>query len=500
MAGLPVRLQEHLVASQEQAAAAAAAAAAAPAPTPPPARFRRRRRLELSARPAWPAQSARLLLNLHAVRGHDCVSRRHNRRPQEKFNWPRLAGLLAAAPADAALELCLHDMELNDRHAGGLAKLLLDAPAADRVRRLDLADNRFLVPGCRKLARGIVRHRGLRALSMRGNRSLGPVGCAAVADAVCDSPAVESLDLGDTALCQFHFDLGVKQVSRLCAGSTTLLHLDLSDNEMRTLQVELLCAGIADRQAPCLRDLNLSGNAFGDHGTEVLSRTLVVDNPRFDGADENAAAAAASAAVYSPWHLDLSGCGVGVRGARALATAIEAGAVAGLVLDHNAALGELGARALAEALVPCRGKICAAPPAGDGGAKAARRRAAVAHALLPKTGQCTCTCCGRLDRLSLRACRGISGDVGEVFLRGSLATADGWVNGMLRELVFDDDGGGGGGGGVRSTVVGYVPLRDNLLLAALGALRFGAKLPQEMGLLVCSYLCQPVRRSVWSRT
>ena len=228
----------------------------------------------------------------------------------------------------------------------------------------------------------------------------------------------------------------------------------------------------------------------------MLCRTLMADAARHgfdDHNNYNDKAAAASGAVYSPWHLDLSGCDVRARGARALAPAIEAGAVDSLSLDHNDGLGEIGAQALAEALAPCRGKICDAPTTGAGGERVASRRAAVAQTLLPKTGQRTCTCCGRLQRLSLKACRGISGDIGEVVLQGSLATADGWVNGLLRQLVFDDDAGS------ISTVVGYVPLRGGLLWTALSVLRFGAKLPREIGLLVCSYLCKPVRREVWSR-
>ena len=375
---------------------------------------------------------------------------------------------LRSSPTSTTLKLDLSDLELNDRHSGGLAKVLTGTVLQTKVTVLDVSNNRFLVPGARKLSSAI-QHMSLHTLIISGNRGFGPVGCAAVADAALVS-GVTALSMRDTSLSQFHFDLGVKQTANLIRESTCLEYLDVSFNCLRPAQFALLCDGIRNRSAfnSKLRHLVLSGNPLGDEGIQLLSNAI--------------------RAVVEPntlLNVAVDACNIGSKGAKVLAHLIYDGFLSSLYMNGNP-IGRIGMQALGQSLAPCFGKRCA------------ENKTRVQRTLIPDAPmQCTCT---HLQRLMVVNCGDSQSDfhdhhenqIAQSLIISSLSR-NGWINASLECLIFRVEQ------PRRATreVISYTPLPRETLLTLLLCLgvRIRRRLPQELICLIVQMLVQEEYRT-----
>ena len=416
------------------------------------------------------------------VGGVDCVSRQFNRSHGRKFNVKRLRQKCCAAllqcdslTSSPALTLNLNDLELNDRHAAGLSSVFSDLNIQPYTTTLNLSDNRFLVPGARKLASSISSMLSLRTLNISGNRSLGPVGCAAICDAALTSGVV-TLKMRDTSLCQFHFDLGVKQVSNLIQESMSLQTLDLSFNCLRPLQFAIVCRGVEKRSvaSSSLRVLNLSNNPIGDAGVKLLTQSI--------------RASSSCGASSSLTTLILDECNIQAEGATALAALIRDGYLLTLRMSSNS-IGDKGYQSLAKSVAPCYGETCSHSTSGIFGARLL---------LIPP---CSMSCsCRRLSTLVMADCR--SGELGHNYykeqlghamLMTSLVETRGWRNTSLVSLILRREE----PRAERLETVGYVPLESDRIMTLLCSFaRKQIRLPQEIVFVLLTYLAKRKERTI----
>lgn len=360
----------------------------------------------------------------------DCVNRQFNRATSRKFNFRKLREKCLFAlckdpnvPSDASqasqdrhlttLNLNLSDLELNDRHSTGLSKLLSNSILQTRVTALNISDNRFLVPGARKISVAIQNMKSLNTLNISGNRSLGPVGCASIADAALISGIV-SLSMRDVSLSQFHFDLGCKQISVLLCTSTKLEYIDLSFNCLRTAQFAIICNGIKNRTMQSnLTQLVLSGNPLGDEGVTMLVHAI----RSMQQSDSKLRI------------LSVDQCNIQTNGTKALAALIRDGFLDALYMNQNK-IGIEGAQAIGNALEPCFGLVC--------GVRGASGKNKIQRAIVPPAPyQCFCSNIKKIMAINCISNHDFHQEqLGQSFIISSLMARNKWINGSLKSLMF----------------------------------------------------------------
>ena len=371
---------------------------------------------------------------------------------------------VTAKPKGGFLNLWMFDIGLSDRNCPGIVSILKEFK--NQIAHINLGRNKFLVEGARKLAATFLDFPTLRSLYLAGNRSLGPVGCAAIADAVATGNVCKALSLEDCQLCQFHFDLGVKQIAKLCETSTSLQHLDLSRNGIRAPQLRIICEGIAKRdlRKSSLCSLDLSMNQIGDDGIICLANAIRLCS---HGEDITA----------QPWEIMLRHCEIGFNGAQALACLIEDGFIRSLDVSFNP-ITEDGVACFARAIVPCCGGICKKMPM--------KRRA-----LLPETVTQVCTC-GNLKALRIMD-ESLDHALCTNLAFSALQPNCGWTNGVLQHLSILCQL--HRGKIVRREAVAYCPLKSGALFTLIICIQ-KHNLPPEIAVTVASFLCNPVYRVV----
>ena len=412
----------------------------------------------------------------------DCVTKQHNRSTRQPFDTKKLLDKCIQQLADSPsylLDLDLSDLELNDRHTPTLSKLFTHPKIATKIFSLDLSDNRFLIPGARKIASAILspgKMTALKILNVSGNRSLGPYGCAVLFDLAIEAN-IQKLFCSDTALSQFHFDLGVKQAANLIQSSTALEYLDLSFNDLRPLQFKIICVGILNRgKTSNLIHLDLSGNPVGCLGMEMLAssiraRTVEQSKLRI---------------------LTLDHCNIKAEGMKILAALIHDGYLDELYLNSNP-IGLKGMEHMATTLAPCFGKHCSVtlPPLPQ---------THILKAILPGD-LFACTCC-RLRTLMMvhnystpvpNSASLNDERMGKSLILSSLSANNNWVNACLKELYFQVDL----PRMESTTVIGYCPVPMQIL-STMNSI-FLSVIPQDCIFFIASFLCTKIVRKTYGK-
>lgn len=198
------------------------------------------------------------------------------------------AAAIGTAHGATLLELRMPSCCLGDADATSLRTLVASCPS---LQLLDLQGNALGARAAGELAQALRSHApALLELRLASN-CLTDEGCAAVAEALADSPCLRFLDLSDNAVGR----LTARRVATLLAtGRPPLRHLDLSHGALDDDDAAELARALASR-APDL----LACAAPPDDGGAKRARSLRLA-------------------------IDLRANNIGHRGARALARAVDA--------------------------------------------------------------------------------------------------------------------------------------------------------------------------------
>ena len=186
-----------------------------------------------------------------------------------------------------------------------------------------------------------------------GHNALEDMGTAAIAGALDQNRSVVKLGLCNTGMQ----GVGMQHISQMLAINECLESLDLSCNDLRCKEIEVLCMGLGRNSV--LSTLNLSRNRIGQPGASSMGRLLSSEgcalrhlelewNEITGSGGELLARSIASNVSLS--HLSLASNGLGHRGIVALAASLAANETLRHLDVAGAGFDRRGARALAEGL------------------------------------------------------------------------------------------------------------------------------------------------------
>lgn len=220
---------------------------------------------------------------------------------------------------------CLDIYSNGITSVGGIA-LLAGVSSCSTLTSLDLSSNSIGESGATALADAIAVNTSLRCIDASACR-IGPGGAAAIARALRVNKTLTKLVLGSNGIS----DEGTREITKSLGRrrNSTLHTLKLPLNGLSAEGAGFVAAMLL--QNSTLSRLDLSYNGIGDEGCEELATALQLNTHLTN--------------------LDLSRNRIGVEGAESLAAAIGVNSVLKVLkLQHNVAIGDVGASYFATAL------------------------------------------------------------------------------------------------------------------------------------------------------